>query len=53
MIVEDGRNCDEFKREVSSIEIESVENDNVKFQEFLSRFREIKINKLIFYFEMH
>lgn len=53
MIVEDGRNCDEFKREVLSIEIESVENDNVKFQEFLSRFREIKINKLIFYFEMH
>ena len=64
MIIEDERELDapiELGREAPPPDIEIAEDENVRFQNFLARFRNIKnkeahlskIKKLIFHYEMH
>ena len=51
MIIEDERDLEapiEVEREVPSPEVEIVENNNARFQEFFSRFRKIKDKKAHF-----
>ncbi|KAL8456984.1 hypothetical protein ACS0TY_034178 [Phlomoides rotata] len=56
MIIEDERDFDasiDELVEVSSTNIEFVENEPTRFQNFLSRFREIRNTEVHFSLQMH